>query len=87
MAKSVQKAYNVIGGDVMRIQVLVHHNEDGYWAEALVPEGGCFTQGNTLREIQERMPESVALSLEDTPLEGADFFLSYDVLPFEVFDA
>jgi predicted RNase H-like HicB family nuclease len=85
MAKLIQKAYNVTRGDVMPIHVLVHHNEDGYWAEA--PGFGCFTQGNSLREVQARMPEAVELMLEGTPLEGAEFRLSFELLPFEVIDA
>jgi len=85
MAKTAQKAYNVIGGDVMQFHVLVHQNEDGYWAEA--PGLGCVTQGESLREIQDRVPEAIELMLEDTPLEGAEFRLSFELLPFEVIDA
>jgi len=71
----------------MSIHVLVHHNEDGYWAEASVPYSGCVTQGDTLDEIMELAPEAIELMLEDTPFEGSDFSISYEVLPFEMFDA
>ena len=81
MAKMVQKAYNVIGGDDMNValKVLVHPAEEGgYWAE--VPMlGGCFTQGETLEEIEDRMPEAVELFLEDTPFEGYEYLLSFEV--------
>jgi predicted RNase H-like HicB family nuclease len=78
MLRAVKKAYNIIGGDGMYIHVLIHPAEEGgYWAE--VPMlGGCFTQGETLEEIRERMPEAVALFLEDTPFAG-EYLLSYEV--------
>ena len=72
----------------MRIHVLVHQNEDGYWAEArATPYSSCLTQGDTLEEIMELVPGAVELMLEDTSFEGAEFTLSYEMLPFEVFDA
>ena len=82
----VRKAYNIRGGDTMytTLHVLVHQNDDGYWAE--VPMlGGCFTQGNSLDEIKERMPEAVACWYEDPSAEKIP--LAYEILPFEVYDA
>jgi len=63
----------------MALKVLVHPAEEGgYWAEVPVL-GGCFTQGETLDEVRERMPEAVELFLEDTPFENCEYVLSYEV--------
>jgi predicted RNase H-like HicB family nuclease len=66
MAKLVQEAYNVIGGDVMHFHVLLHPGEEdegGYWAE--IPElDGCFTQGDTFEQILDRIPEAIACTLD-----------------------
>ncbi len=43
----------------MNINVVIHKNENGYWAE--VPAlRGCFTQGETMEEITENIKEAVS---------------------------
>ena len=40
-------------------KVVVHQDDDGCWGE--VPElEGCFTQGHTPQEVQDRLPEAIA---------------------------
>ena len=48
---------------------LVHKAaEGGYWAE--VPElPGCFTEGETLDEIQANLREAITLYLDGNPME------------------
>ena len=48
---------------------LVHKAaEGGYWAE--VPElPGCFTEGETLDEIQVNLREAITLYLDGNPME------------------
>lgn len=52
----------------MRYAAIVHKEEEGgYWAE--VPDlPGCFTQGDTLEELEENLGSAVALmSAADSP--------------------
>jgi predicted RNase H-like HicB family nuclease len=51
----------------MKVTVMIHEaDEGGYWAE--VPAlPGCFTQGETLDEVRERVREAIAAHL-DVPL-------------------
>jgi predicted RNase H-like HicB family nuclease len=51
----------------MKVTVVIHEaDEGGYWAE--VPAlPGCFTQGETLDEVRERVREAIAAHL-DVPL-------------------
>lgn len=51
----------------MKVRVVIHAaDEGGYWAE--IPAlPGCFTQGDTLDEVRERVREAVACHL-DVPL-------------------
>lgn len=51
----------------MKVTVMIHAaDEGGYWAE--VPAlPGCFTQGQTLDEVRERVREAIATHL-DVPL-------------------
>jgi predicted RNase H-like HicB family nuclease len=51
----------------MKVTVMIHEaDEGGYWAE--VPAlPGCFTQGQTLDEVRERVREAIATHL-DVPL-------------------
>jgi predicted RNase H-like HicB family nuclease len=43
----------------MKVQVVIHEAEEGgYWAE--VPAlPGCFTQGETLKQVRERIKEAI----------------------------
>ncbi|MCL2494042.1 MAG: type II toxin-antitoxin system HicB family antitoxin [Oscillospiraceae bacterium] len=86
MAKSVQKAYNVIGGDVMRTFHFVIRpgdaDEGGYWTSLDTVDGGINTQGETLDEIIWNLSEAVAchLGLEDNePLDEAAVQITYEV--------
>jgi len=58
--------------------VIIHPAEEGgFWAKC--PQlPGCFTQGESLREIQANMYEAVELWLEDEP-ETKDYLLSFEV--------
>ena len=49
--------------------VIVHSAEEGgYWAE--VPDlPGCYTEADTLDELNENVREAIALYLEDAPSE------------------
>jgi predicted RNase H-like HicB family nuclease len=51
----------------MKVTVVIHEAADGgYWAE--VPAlPGCFTQGETLDEVRERVREAIACHLDVPP--------------------
>ena len=48
----------------MKVRVVIHEAEEGgYWAE--VPAlPGCFTQGESLKEIRTRVKEAIACHLD-----------------------
>jgi predicted RNase H-like HicB family nuclease len=50
----------------MKLKIVIHEaKEGGYWAE--VPAlPGCFSQGETLKEVREHIKEAIACHL-DTP--------------------
>jgi predicted RNase H-like HicB family nuclease len=52
----------------MKLKVIIHEAEEGgFWAE--VPAlPGCFTQGETLEELQANIREAIELWL-DSPIE------------------
>jgi predicted RNase H-like HicB family nuclease len=50
----------------------------GYWATCEMPDGGCTTQGKSLKEIQKNILEAVAFYLEDYP-EISDYYLKLEV--------
>jgi len=50
----------------------------GYWATCEMPNGGCTTQGETMREIQKNIIEAVGFYLEDYP-EISDYYLKLEV--------
>jgi len=52
--------------------------EGGFWAAYDTPDGGCATQGETLREVQKNMYEAMEFFLEDYP-EIVDFCLTFEV--------
>jgi predicted RNase H-like HicB family nuclease len=60
--------------------VVIHPCEDvpGYWAEC-VSLPGCFTDGDTIRETERNMYESVGLFLRDGSLAISDFSLKFEV--------
>ena len=73
---------NRIGGDFLNTPiytVIIHQNEDsiGYWAECPMDNGACFTDGDTIKETQANMYESVSLYLEDDYPDVTDFALSF----------
>ena len=65
---------------VPTFNVVIRKAEDvgGYWAEC-TNVSGCFTQGKTIKEIQERMFEVVNLILQDDYPEISDYFLEFEV--------
>jgi predicted RNase H-like HicB family nuclease len=78
----MRKAYNILeGDDVMRkIHVNIFPEPNGgYFAEASALPG-CFTQGESLLEVQRNMPEAVALMLGE---ESNDFVLSFELRKHE----
>ncbi len=42
----------------MKFDVVLHKEENGYWAEVPALKG-CFTQGETIEEIQENIKEAI----------------------------
>lgn len=50
----------------------------GYWATCDMPNGGCTTQGKTMKEIQKNIIEAVNFYLEDYP-EISDYYLKLEV--------
>ena len=58
--------------------VVIRRNEDGagYWATCPMPNGGANTIGDTIREVQANMFESMDLFLEDCP-DAKDYILSF----------
>ena len=59
--------------------VVIYENEDsiGYWAKCPMDNGCCYTDGDTIKETQENMYESVSLYLEDDYPNVSDFALSF----------
>ena len=57
--------------------VTIHPATDvgGYWAECTMPNGGCNTQGDTLRETQINMYEAMDLCLEDDYPDVTEYVL------------
>jgi len=71
---------NIIGDDIMPIYtVIIRKNEDGigYWAKCPMDNGCCFTDGDTVRETQTNMYESVSLYLQDDYPDVRDFSLNF----------
>lgn len=51
----------------MNIDVILHKDENGYWAEVPALKG-CFTQGNTIEETIQNVKEAInALFSVDIP--------------------
>lgn len=51
----------------MNIDVILHKDENGYWAEVPALKG-CFTQGNTIEETIQNVKEAInAWFLVDIP--------------------
>jgi len=49
---------------VLEFSVVIHQAEEGgYWLEVPALEG-CFTQGETMKEVLENAKEAIALYLE-----------------------
>lgn len=42
----------------MNINVILHKDENGYWAEVPALKG-CFTQGNTIEETIQNVKEAI----------------------------
>ena len=65
---------------VPTFNVVIKKAEDvgGYWAEC-TNISGCFTQGKTIKETEERMFEVVDLILKDDYPEITDYFLEFEV--------
>lgn len=42
----------------MKFDVVLHKEENGYWAEVPALKG-CFTQGETIEEIQENIKDAI----------------------------
>ena len=59
--------------------VVIHKNEDGkgYWAKCQMSNGCCFTDGDTVKETQENIYESVSLYLEDDYPDITDYLLNF----------
>ena len=54
----------------MNIDVVLHKEENGYWAEVPALKG-CFSQGDTIEEVTENVKEAIrAWFSVETPNEG-----------------
>ena len=42
----------------MNIDIVIHKDENGYWAEVPALKG-CFSQGETMEEITENIKEAI----------------------------
>jgi len=66
----------------MNVKIVIHSENDGYWAE--VPSmPGCYTQGDTKEELIENLKEAIELWLSvDAP--GKKYSGNYEVLSLAV---
>jgi len=54
----------------MNFDVVVHREKNGYWAEVPALKG-CFTQGETIDEIREKIKEAITAWLSvDIPTDS-----------------
>ena len=55
----------------MKFDVILHKEENGYWAEVPALKG-CFTQAETLEELQENIKEAITawLSVDIGDIDG-----------------
>ena len=47
----------------MQFNVVIHKENDGYWAEVPALKG-CFSQGDTIEEITENIKEAITAWLD-----------------------
>lgn len=56
----------------MKFDVILHKEDNGYWAEVPVLKG-CYTQGDTIDEIKDNIKEAImawlSVDLSDTKEE------------------
>jgi len=52
----------------------------GYWATCDMPNGGCNTQGGTIKEVEKAMYDLVVDWLEYDCPEIDDYFISFEVV-------
>jgi predicted RNase H-like HicB family nuclease len=84
-SKTLERKYNsTTGGGTVMVsvpvyQVIIQPTKDvgGYCASCDMENGGCTVQGDTLRETQILMFESVAIYLEDYP-DIKDYCLNFE---------
>ena len=55
MAKSIKN---------LQFKVLIEQDEDGVYVASVPELPGCYTQGNTLEQVRERIKEAIELVLE-----------------------
>ena len=70
MIMSIQ---NDCGNQIMKIQIVVHEDEDGFWAEVpSVP--GCVSQGDTFEELLPNLYEAIegCLSVDMSHINRGD---------------
>lgn len=54
----------------MKFDVVIHKEENGYWAEVPALKG-CYTQGDSIDEIKENIKEAITAWFSiDTPKDG-----------------
>lgn len=55
----------------MNFNVVLHKEENGYWAEAPALKG-CFTQGDSIEEVRENIKEAIKawLSVDLRDVDG-----------------
>ena len=46
------------GGIIMNIDVIIHKEDNGYWAEVPALKG-CYSQGDTIDELKKNIREAI----------------------------
>ena len=80
--RQMEHHITIRGGYMVPVyRVVIHPNEDGaagYWAKCIsLP--GCFTDGDTINEIQTNMHEAVNLTLKVEFPSISDYLLEFTV--------
>ena len=81
-ARETERFMPARGGFVAPVyQVVIHPSKDtgGYWAECSFENGGACTVGDTIKETQVNMYESVSLFLKDDYPDITDFSLAFSM--------
>ena len=84
MIKSQKTAYNNVRGDVdmpVTFNVIIRPAEDvgGYWATCDMPNGGCNTQGDSVKEVERTIYDLIVDWIENDFPEITEYFISFEI--------